>query len=112
MTADYLKISEWRAALTQTNVPAIDVLAFDACLMAMAEVQYALRDVAEYFVGSQEVVSGDGYDYRTLFQSLVAQPYSSVGQPWLEAWFRVTKRQLPARMGLGYAISHHNRRDA
>ncbi len=25
VTADYLKISEWRAALTQTNVPAIDV---------------------------------------------------------------------------------------
>ncbi len=42
--------------------------------MAMAEVQYALRDVAEYFVGSQEVVSGDGYDYRTLFQSLSRSP--------------------------------------
>ncbi len=73
---DYLQVSEWHDALTQADVPPVSLLSFDACLMAMAEVQYALRDVTELFVGSQEVVSGDGYDYRTLFHALATQPYA------------------------------------
>lgn len=36
----------------------IDVLAFDCCLMAQAEVGYALRDSAKYMVASQEVEAG------------------------------------------------------
>ncbi len=36
----------------------IDVLAFDACLMAQAEVGFALRNSARYMVASQEVESG------------------------------------------------------
>ncbi len=54
----------------ESDTPAFDLLAFDACLMASTEVAYAVRDVTDIFVASQEVVGGDGYDYTMLLDSL------------------------------------------
>lgn len=47
----------------------IDVLGWDACLMAMAEVGYALRDVAKYMVASEQLEGADGWPYGTIFSS-------------------------------------------
>ena len=52
----------------------IDLLAFDECLMAMLEVGYELKDVAEVIVASQELEGGQGYDYAHLFAPLNTQP--------------------------------------
>ncbi len=94
---DYLQISEWREALSQPDVPPVSLLSFDACLMAMAEVQYELRDVTDLFVSSQEVVSGNGYDYRTLFRSLASQPYSvgveALGNGFVQSYQAMTAGQ-------------------
>lgn len=41
-------------------------LGFDACLMSSAEVAWSLRDYAQYMIASEEVIPGNGWDYRFL----------------------------------------------
>ncbi len=69
-----LRIPELASALRSPAVPAIDVLAFDACLMGTIEVAASLRDVSEVFVAAQELVGFDGHDYTTLFDVLRVNP--------------------------------------
>lgn len=42
----------------------LDVLGFDACLMASAEVAHQLKEEATYFVGSEETEGGAGWQYN------------------------------------------------
>lgn len=48
----------------------VDVLAFDACLMQMAEVAYELKDSAEFITASEEVEAVYGYPYDRLLGAL------------------------------------------
>lgn len=48
----------------------IDVLAMDACLMAMVEVAYQVKDSVRVLVGSQQVVPGSGFYYTTITSQL------------------------------------------
>lgn len=48
----------------------IDLLGMDACLMAMIEVGYQVRNYASYMVGSQEVELASGWAYQPLLQKL------------------------------------------
>lgn len=41
----------------------LDLLGFDACLMQMAEVAYAVKDHCNYIVGSEENEPGEGWCY-------------------------------------------------
>ncbi len=41
----------------------LDVIAFDACLMASAEVAYELKDVAQYMVASEETEGAAGWSF-------------------------------------------------
>jgi len=52
----------------------IDVLGFDACLMGMVEVAYAIRENANYMVGSEETEPGDGWPYNTILTDLTNNP--------------------------------------
>lgn len=47
------------------------ILACDACLMSMIEVIAPLKEYADYFVSSQEVVLGTGYDYSKILEPLL-----------------------------------------
>ena len=49
----------------------LDIIAFDACLMAMVETAYALRGVADIMVASEELEPGSGWDYSRWLQPLV-----------------------------------------
>jgi hypothetical protein len=44
----------------------LDVIGFDACLMASAEVAHQLRGNADFLVASQEVEGGEGWPYTRL----------------------------------------------
>lgn len=44
----------------------IDIIGFDACLMASFESLYELRDTADYFCVSEENIGGPGWDYEAL----------------------------------------------
>lgn len=46
----------------------IDVLCFDACLMQMAEVAYAVKDHVDYMVASEETEPGKGAPYDDILK--------------------------------------------
>ncbi len=52
----------------------INVLGFDACLMSMIETSYAMREVSQFFVGSEEEEPGDGWDYEKFLSPLAQNP--------------------------------------
>jgi len=70
---DVLYMSEVQSALQATEVK-LDVVGFDACLMGMVEVAYALRNVAGYVVGSEWLEPGDGWPYDTILTELTSTP--------------------------------------
>lgn len=52
----------------------LDLIGFDACLMAMMETTYAMRKVGDVMVGSEELEPGTGWDYSDWLPRLVADP--------------------------------------
>jgi hypothetical protein len=52
----------------------LDILDFDACLMATLEVGYELKDTVDFLVASQEVEPGDGMPYDDYLAWLVKFP--------------------------------------
>lgn len=52
----------------------IDLIGMDACLMAMTEVCYQIRNYADYFVGSQEVELAFGWGYAPVIQRFIGNP--------------------------------------
>lgn len=70
-TGNYLTNQKLKSALqtickTYLKGNKIAILACDACLMSMIEVASPLQNYVEYFVGSQEVELGTGYNYSTV----------------------------------------------
>lgn len=58
----------------------LEVLAFDACNMAMIEVGYALADRVPVWTASQETVSGSGHAYARAFASLALDPEGATSE--------------------------------
>ena len=71
--SDYLTIPGVAQALASSNTH-FDIVAFDACKMAMVEVAYALRSYATTIVASEEIEGSSGYDYNTAFTVLQTNP--------------------------------------
>lgn len=76
---DSITVGDLRSAITQAGVP-LQVLAYDACLMGMAEQAYETRDLATVLVASEEVIDGPGFDYKTAFQALNSNPSAVTAQ--------------------------------
>ena len=69
--SDALTIGEMASALAAPGMPAIDLVSYDNCLMAMAEVGVAIAPkVAGVFVASEELINGTGQDYTTAYAAL------------------------------------------
>jgi hypothetical protein len=80
---DYLTMPELQTALhtaTAGGTDPIDVVGFDACLMAMLEVNYEIFPYASYSVGSEESVQNDGWDYHSTMAWLITNPLSTPDQ--------------------------------
>ena len=58
----------------------IDIVGMDACLMAMTEVAYQIKDCADILVASEESEPGDGWPYDTILAQLVANSTMSSEQ--------------------------------
>jgi hypothetical protein len=65
------------AGLDQAGVDKLDLLGFDACLMATYEVASMLAPLADRLIASQELEPGHGWDYRAL-QVLEQDPATDV----------------------------------
>lgn len=69
-----VELREAFAGAYETTKRVIDIVAFDACLMAMPEVSYQLRDYASYVVFSEETVPGYGFPYDLFSAALNEAP--------------------------------------
>jgi len=79
-----------RAALDQVGLSKLDLLAYDCCLMGMAEVAYETRNETKYFVGSEETEPGDGYEYNRWLSNLAGNPSAAgntLGQYIVTAYY-------------------------
>ena len=61
-------------AMALKEIGRVDLLAFDACLMQMAEVDFEIAPYADYIMGSEQTVPGDGYPYDAALSGLAARP--------------------------------------
>lgn len=52
----------------------LELVGFDACLMAMVETAYAVRGVADTFVASEELEPGAGWQYDDWLRALTRSP--------------------------------------
>ena len=93
---DALTIGEMASALGATGMPTIDMVSYDNCLMAMAELGVAIAPkVAGVFVASEELINGTGQDYTTAYSALkVADPAT------------VTASQIAAGMVASYQTQY------
>ncbi len=63
-----------RQAVQQAGLERIDILGMDACLMAMLEVAYQVRDTCGYVIASEEVEPMRGWPYDQFLDALTTQP--------------------------------------
>lgn len=56
---------------------AFDIIGFDACLMSTLEVTHALDGFADYYVLSEEIEPGDGWDYTPWLRAMTNDPTMS-----------------------------------
>ncbi len=52
----------------------LDLIAMDACLMAMVEVTYQMKGLVNIFVGSQQTIPGYGFPYSQFINPLSLNP--------------------------------------
>ena len=82
---DSLNLGEFYEAFNEAfelsnDNPPVDIIGFDACLMATVDVAFTFCDVAEYLVASEELEPGDGWDYNAWLQALANDPAMSSAQ--------------------------------
>ncbi|MBO4267324.1 MAG: hypothetical protein J5910_09090 [Lachnospiraceae bacterium] len=70
---DCLTLPEIKSAVTGADVP-LEVVGFDACLMASLETAEMLHGYGHYMVASQENVPGTSWDYSGLLSYLKSDP--------------------------------------
>jgi len=94
--ADKITIPELEYTLSAISVQMgkkIDIVGMDACLMAMTEVAYQIKDYADILVASEESEPNDGWPYDTILNQLVSYP-------------TVTPNQLAANIVDSYIFSY------
>ena len=71
-------LEQMRQAIAESdyiiNGGKFDFIGFDACLMGNYEVVSTLKDLSYYYIGSEELVPGGGWDYMALFTELSKNP--------------------------------------
>ena len=71
---DPMSVGAIARAIGQSAVKHLNILDFDACLMASAEVAAALGEYADYLVFSSETEPGYGQEYGTWLNALAKEP--------------------------------------
>jgi hypothetical protein len=74
---DYLsnvELSNVLYAVTSNGASKLELVGLDACLMAMFEVDYHLKNYANSRVGSEDTEPGAGWPYNTILTDLTTNP--------------------------------------
>lgn len=100
---DFLDNMELKRALVELKNllgRPLDIIGFDACLMAMAEVDYQVQDTARYAVGSEEEEPGNGWPYDRVLKALAKKPAMAPDE-----LARAIVRQYAASYGSGDGVT-------
>ncbi|MEE2924192.1 MAG: clostripain-related cysteine peptidase [bacterium] len=62
------------AKMQQSLGQKVDILAFDACLMQMLEVSYAVKDHVDIMLASEDIEPGEGWAYYESMAPIAANP--------------------------------------
>lgn len=75
-SGDHLDMTELHRALTQATKTTgqLELIGFDACLMANFEVARTVSPFAKYMVASEELEPGNGWNYTPLLTALTRTP--------------------------------------
>ncbi|MFX1517501.1 MAG: clostripain-related cysteine peptidase [Promethearchaeota archaeon] len=79
-SSDYLNLEEIESSLRTIRSDKdlkINVLGFDACLMATFEVAYQYQEYADILIASEDVEPGDGWPYDLILENLAKKPSMS-----------------------------------
>ncbi len=71
------------------GVPKLDVLLFDACSMQSVEIIYEMADLADYIIGSADLVPTNGFPYETiipLFDQDITSIVNQIPQLYTESY--------------------------
>lgn len=101
---DMVELGQALAAGTDGGSRPLDVLAFDACLMAMAEVDDQVRPYAQVRVGSEDTEPGNGYPYDTILNDLFAHPEwdgPALAQDIVERYYQAYRGETQSAVDLG-----------
>jgi hypothetical protein len=71
---DNIGLSSACADIKKTIGKNIALLGMDACLMAMIEIAYQVKDSVDYITASQQTEPGTGWPYADVLSSLVGMP--------------------------------------
>ena len=87
-TKNYLRTAQMKEMMRQIGYT--DIVMQNACLQQMAEVLYEMKDHVGLFVGSEETMLAQGFDYTGLLKFMNANPAFSHEQlgEYLVTWYR------------------------
>lgn len=68
-----MRLHQLQTGIADAEVP-LDMIVFDACLMATLETAYALRHCAPYLLAAEDLMPASGLYYTTWLNALAAQP--------------------------------------
>lgn len=97
-----MDITTLRAILEQ--LPHMEMVFFDACLMQSIEVAYELKDVTDYMVGSPSEIPGNGAPYHLVMPWLVKGDARGLAQAYYEYY--------KDRQGVALGVADCRRLDA
>ncbi len=87
-TKNYLRTAQMKEMMRQIGYT--DIVMQNACLQQMAEVLYEMKDYAGLFVGSEETMLAQGFDYTGLLNFMNANPaftHEQLGE-YLVNWYK------------------------
>jgi len=98
-------------SITNDGANPIHLLAFDACLMGMIEVDNQIKPFVNVRAGSEEVEPGAGYPYDTILTSLVSNPNMSaatLGSEIVDKYYAYYNGQTHSAVDLGASYTALN----
>ena len=82
-----MSVSDLRAAVASSLSGKLEMLGFDACLMGSVECAWAFRDLADYYVASEEIEPGQGWNYSFLEDLTRCADGGDMGELIIDTYF-------------------------
>ena len=101
---DLAELQDALAAVTDGGAAPLDLLAFDACLMAMVEIDAQMQPYVRVRVASEETEPGTGYPFDTIMADLQAHPEwdaADLGIGIVERYYEAYEGETQSAVDLG-----------